>query len=218
MHIPDGLVSNSVNLATALIAAGFCAVAIARANRDLKDEQIPIFGVVTAFIFAAQMLNFPIAAGTSGHFLGAMFAAAILGPLNATLVFLLVLTVQCFCYADGGLLALGSNVLNMGVVGVFGAQGVFLLLKKVLPKTRGGWMASMFVASWFSVLAASLVCAVELGLSGIFPLDKTLLAMGSVHALIGLGEAVITTSALSLILGTRPDLVPSWKPREIVTA
>ncbi len=209
MHIPDGFLSFEVNATTAAISAACCALAVRQANRTLGERQVPMLGVAGAFIFAAQMLNFPIAGGTSGHFLGAVLAAVLLGPLNACLVMAIVLAIQCLVFADGGLTALGSNIFNMGVIGAFLGYPVFTGLRAVLPKTRGGSITAAAVASWASIVLASAACALELALSGTAPLRQALPAMTLVHAVIGIGEAIITAMVLSAVLGVRPDLLAS---------
>ena len=214
MHIPDGLVSGPINAAAFVVSAATCGLAVVRANKTLGERQIPLLGVTAAFIFAAQMLNFPIAGGTSGHFLGALLACVLLGPLNAFLVMALVLAIQCLGFADGGLTALGTNIFNMGIIGGIVSYGLFQILKSVLPKTRGGFLAAVAVAAWFSVVLASAVCALELHFSGTSPLKIALPAMTAVHVLIGLGEAIITTIVISVVLASRPDLVATWSPSQ----
>jgi len=214
MHIPDGLVSGPINAAAFVVSAATCGLAVVRANKTLGERQIPLLGVTAAFIFAAQMLNFPIAGGTSGHFLGALLACVLLGPLNAFLVMALVLAIQCLGFADGGLTALGTNIFNMGIIGGIVSYGLFQILKSVLPKTRGGFLAAVAVAAWFSVVLASAVCALELHFSGTSPLKIALPAMTAVHVLIGLGEAIITTVVISVVLASRPDLVATWSPSQ----
>jgi len=216
MHIPDGFVSGSVNAATGAAALGFCALALARADRTLGEKQVPLLGVTSAFIFAAQMLNFPVACGTSGHFLGALLAAILLGPLNACLVMTVVLVIQCLGFADGGVTALGSNVFNMGIVGGVGSYYVFRLLQAVLPRTRASFLAAAAVSAWVSVVLAALCCAVELGVSGTVPLKVAISGMVGVHALIGVGEAIITVAVASTVLGVRPDLIGAWRPVQAV--
>ncbi len=210
MHIPDGFVSGGINLTTAAISLGTCAWAVSRANKTLGEKQIPLFGVTAAFIFAAQMLNFPVAAGTSGHFLGALLAAVLLGPLNGCLLMSLVLVVQCLGFADGGLTALGTNIFNMGIVGGICGYSIFATLRSVLPSGRTGFLTSVALASWLSVVLASGLCAVELAVSGTSPFRIVLPAMMGVHAIIGIGEALIGTAALSVILTSRPDLIRAW--------
>jgi cobalt/nickel transport system permease protein len=160
------------------------------------------------------MLNFPVAAGTSGHFLGALLVAILLGPLNGFLVMAVVLVIQALLFADGGLTALGTNIFNMGVIGGLGGYGLFRLFCLALPRRRGAFVAASAVAAWLSVVLAASVCAVELALSGTSPLAVALPAMAGVHALIGVGEAIISAVVISLMLGVRPDLVTSWKPGE----
>ena len=210
MHIPDGFVSGPVNAAGYLVSAGVVGLALARANKSLEDHQVPLLGVTAAFVFAAQMVNFPVAAGTSGHFLGALLAAVLLGPLNACLVMAVVLAIQCLLFADGGLTALGVNVFNMGIVGGVFAYMVFGAIRRVLPKTTWCFLFSAGTAAWFSVVAGSAACAIELAISGTVPMRIALPAMTGVHALIGIGEAVITTVTLSAVLASRPDLVHAW--------
>lgn len=215
MHIPDGFVSGAVNAAAGAVSLGVCGLALARANRTLGEKQVPLLGVTSAFIFAAQMLNFPIAGGTSGHFLGATLAAILLGPLNACLVMAVVLVIQCLGFADGGLTALGTNLLNMGLVGALAPYGAFRLAVAMLPRTRACFLGAAAGAAWLSVVLASLCCAVELGLSGTVPLALAAPAMGGVHAVIGIGEALITAAVLSTVLAARPDLVGAWpQPQE----
>ena len=215
MHIPDGLVSVPISIATAVVSTGVGAAAVARARRTLGEKNVPILGVSAAFVFAAQMLNFPVAAGTSGHFLGALLVALLLGPLNGFLVMAVVLVIQSLLFADGGLTALGTNIFNMGIVGGLGGYGLFRLLTLTLPRRRGVFVAAAAVSAWFSVVLAASVCAVELALSGTSPLALALPAMAGVHVLIGIGEGIISAVVVSLMLGVRPDLVLSWKPQEV---
>jgi len=211
MHIPDGFVSGSVNAASGAAALGVCALALARAKRTLGEKQVPLLGVTSAFVFAAQMVNFPVAGGTSGHFLGALLAALLLGPLNACLVITVVLVIQCLGFADGGVTALGSNIFNMGIVGGLASYYVFRLLQAALPKTRVGFLAAAAMSAWLSVVLAALCCAVELGLSGTLPLKAAIFGMAGVHALIGIGEALITVTVASTVLAVRPDLIVAWQ-------
>lgn len=214
MHIPDGFVSAPISAAAFAGAAVVCGVAVARAEKTLGERQIPLVGVTAAFVFAAQMLNFPVAAGTSGHFMGAALAAILLGPLNGALVMALVVIIQCLLFADGGLTALGTNILNMGVIGGMGGYGVCRVVSALAPSSKAGFLAAAAVASWSSVVLASSACAVELGLSGTYPVGVTLPAMAGIHAAIGLGEALVTTMTLSTVLIARPDLVPGFRPQE----
>jgi len=162
-------------------------------------------GVMSAFVFAAQMLNFPIAGGTSGHFLGGVLAAALLGPCAGAIVIAVVLMVQCLIFQDGGLTALGANIFNMSFVGAVGGYFIYRALNRILGKKR--ILISVACAAWASVVSASIVCSFQLALSGTIPLRVVFPAMASVHALIGIGEAVITVLVFSFVLKVRPDLV-----------
>jgi cobalt/nickel transport system permease protein len=207
MHIPDGFLSPEVAAGTAVVAAGAVAVGLRRAGSQLDDRVVPLLGVTGAFVFAAQMLNFPVAGGTSGHFLGAALAAVLLGPWLACLVLAVVLGMQALVFADGGISALGANIFNMGVVGGLGAGLIVAAARALLPRSRTAFLGAAAVAAWAAVMAGAAACAAELALSGTIPLNTVVPAMLSVHAVIGVGEAVITVAALSAILASRPDLV-----------
>jgi cobalt/nickel transport system permease protein len=168
---------------------------------------VPLLGVTAAFVFAAQMLNFPVAGGTSGHFLGAALAAILLGPWLACLVLAVVLTAQAFVFADGGVTALGANVFNMGVAGALVVGLLFVGTRELLPKTRPVLLALSAGAAWLAVMVGATLTSLELAASGTVPLGTVLPAMLGVHAVIGIGEAVVTVAALSAVLATRPDLV-----------
>ena len=215
MHIPDGFISGPINIGTAIVSTGVGAAAVARAKKTLGDRQVPLLGISAAFVFAAQMLNFPIAGGTSGHFLGAMLVAVLLGPLNGFLVIAVVLAIQCLLFADGGLTALGTNIFNMGIVAGLGGYYLFMAVKTILPKGKTSFLSAVALGSWLSVVIASAFCALELALSGATPLRIVLPSMVGVHALIGVGEAIITTAVLTVVLGTRPDLIKTWKTKEL---
>ncbi len=208
MHIPDGFVNGPVNGIALAVAVGFCGYASRRLKRDMDEKQVPLIGVSAAFIFAAQMLNFPVAAGTSGHFLGAAFLSIILGPWAASLVMALVLLIQALGFADGGITALGSNIFNMGIVSVLVGYFTYKWLVKLLPPKRGSIMVSAAVASWLSVVSGASMVAVELAVSGTSPLVVVLSAMAGIHAVIGVGEALITVAILGTLLASRRDLVP----------
>ena len=207
MHIPDGFLSHSLNAATFMISAGACTYGVKKVNRTFGEREVPLMGVTAAFTFAAQMINFPIAGGTSGHFLGAVFSSVLLGPWAGLLIMTIVLIVQCLGFADGGLTALGSNIFNMGVIGALGGYTIFYILFTLLQKSRKGFFFALTVASWLSIVMGASAAAIELALSGTSPLNIALPAMAGIHAIIGVGEAIITAAALSLILKTRPDLV-----------
>jgi len=205
MHIPDGFLSTEVAVACAVPAAAAVSVGLSRANVDLDERRVPLLGVTAAFVFAVQMLNFPVAGGTSGHFLGAALAAILLGPWLACLVLAVVLLVQAFVFADGGITALGANVLNMGVVGALLVGGLMALARRVLPDRRGVFLAVVAAGAWLAVMAGALATSVELALSGI-PLTTVLPPMLGVHALIGVGEAVVTVAAVGAVLAGRADV------------
>jgi cobalt/nickel transport system permease protein len=207
MHIPDGFLSGGV--ATVLLLLAILAVAngLRVANAELDEARVPLLGVLAAFIFAVQMLNFPVAGGTSGHLLGATLAAVLLGPWIACLVMAVVLVTQCFAFADGGVSALGANIVNMGVLGALLAGFLIKALTPILPKSRGAFLGLVGVTSWLAVMIGAAATSAELAISGTVPLGTVLPAMFGVHALIGIGEAVITVAAVSAVLASRPDLV-----------
>lgn len=206
MHIPDGFLTANTFLPAWVISISGLIICIKKTNKMLKDKMVPLMGVMSAFIFAAQMLNFPIIGGTSGHLLGAVLAVVLLGPFAGAVVISVVLIAQCFIFQDGGLIALGANIFNMAFIGAMGGYLIYFMIFKVLHKKRG-FMFSVAVASWFSVVLASSACAFELALSGLVSLKVALPAMVSVHAIIGLGEAIITCFVLGFIAKTRPDLI-----------
>jgi len=214
MHIPDGFLSNGLNAATFVISAAACAYGVKRVNRNFGEREVPLMGVTAAFIFAAQMINFPVAGGTSGHFLGAVFSSVLLGPWASFIIMTIVLFVQCLGFADGGLTAIGSNIFNMGVIGALGGYGIFIFFFSLFQKTRKGFFTALAIASWFSIVMGASAAAIELAISGTSPFKVALLAMAGTHALIGIGEAIITTAAVSLILKTRPDLVSAYRVRQ----
>ena len=207
MHIPDGFLSGGVAAAAAVPALAAVAWGVRSADRDLDDAKVPLLGVLAAFIFAVQMLNFPVAGGTSGHFLGAALAAILLGPWLACLVMAVVLAVQAFAFADGGITALGANVLNMGVVGaVFAGFALTWAIRAVRP-SRPIALGLVGGVAWLAVMLGAALTSLELAASGTVPLGTVLPAMLGVHALIGIGEAIITVAAVNAILASRPDLV-----------
>lgn len=204
MHIPDGFVSEPLNIVTASLSS----IAIVASLWGLKRQSLhqngpkaSLIASTAALIFAAQMLNFPIGGGTSGHLLGGVLAVALLGPWGGCLALSLVLAVQALFFADGGITALGSNILNMAVVGGLFCSPLMQALRRVLPAGRTGDYASVALTSWLSVVTASSLCAVELAMSGTTPLATTLPAMAGTHALIGLGEAALTLAALVILQG-----------------
>ena len=215
MHIPDGFVSPATAAVTYVASGAAVAYAARRANATLGERQVPLMGVSAAFIFAAQMLNFTVAGGTSGHLLGGALAAILLGPWVGTLVITAVLAVQALLFQDGGLLALGANVFNMAVVGVWSGYALYTLLGRLLGEGRVAAMVRGFAAGWLSVVLAALCCAVELAISGTSSWAVALPAMGGVHALIGIGEGLITVAVLAFVAVARPDLLHRQATAEV---
>ncbi len=209
MHIPDGFIDAGTSLAAGVASAGGIGAALRRAAREMEDRQAPLAGLVAAFVFAAQMLNFPIAAGTSGHLLGGVLAAVLVGPWTGAICIALVLLVQALFFADGGLSALGLNVLNMALVGALGGYLAFRGVRALLPRRRPMVAAASAVAAWVSVVLASAAFFAEYAIGGVseVPLGAVFSAMVGIHALIGLGEAAITALTVSAVLAVRPDLV-----------
>lgn len=210
VHIPDGFLSIATVATTTVISAGGIANAVRVTGKQLKEKQVPLMGVTAAFIFVAQMLNFPIAGGTSGHFIGAALAAILLGPWAGLLIMTCVLIAQCLMFQDGGLLALGANIFNMGVVGCFTSYYVYRLIVRFWNNKRGKLVGG-FTGAWVAMVLASIACAFELYFSGTSPLKVILPAMAGIHAVIGLVEGAITVAVLSLILATRADLLETHK-------
>jgi cobalt/nickel transport system permease protein len=207
MHIPDGFLSAPVAVATGVVAVAAIAVAVKVTNRKMGEKQVPMMGVLAAFIFAAQMLNFPVAGGTSGHFLGATLAAVLVGPWATVLIMSSVLAIQSLIFQDGGLLALGANITNMGVIAVFGSYYVYKGIDSVFRHTKAATLTGAGIGAWFSVVLASLACAAELSISGTSPWAIAIPAMGGIHMVIGVGEGLITVAVLSMIMATRADLL-----------
>lgn len=204
LHIPDGFLSLIVSLICWAITALVLALAISRTNKSLGEKQVPLMGVMAAFIFAAQMINFPVAGGTSGHLLGGALAAIVLGPWAAMLVMTAVIAVQGLLFQDGGLLVMGANILNMGILTAAIGYGLY---RGTFGSSRPVKLTVAGIAAWLSVIAGALTTSLQLWLSGTSNLQTVVLAMLSVHALIGLGEALITVAALTFIFQTRPDLL-----------
>ncbi|EFE75238.1 energy-coupling factor ABC transporter permease [Streptomyces filamentosus] len=209
MHVPDGFIDAPVSVAAGVFAAGAVAVSLRGARRELDERTAPLAGLVAAFIFAVQMLNFPVAAGTSGHLMGGALAAILVGPCTAVLCLSVVLLLQGIFFADGGLTALGVNITVMGVVTVVVAYGVFRLLTGLLPRTRRSATASAFVAALVSVPASAAAFTLLYWIGGTtdIPIGKVFTAMVGVHVPIGIGEAVITALTVGAVLAVRPDLV-----------
>ena len=209
MHVPDGFLDAPTSVATGLVAAGTVAVALRGARRELDERTAPLAGLTSAFVFAVQMMNFPVGAGTSGHLIGGALTAVLVGPWTAVLCMTVVLVVQALLFADGGLTALGTNVTLMGLVAVVLGYGVFRLLVRLLPRTRTGVLAGAAAGAFVSVPAAALAFVGLFAVGGVADVSLGAVAatMGGIHLLIGLGEAAITVAVLSAVLAVRPDLV-----------
>lgn len=209
MHIPDGFINVPVSGAAVLVSASAIALALKKSRGSMEQEVAPMAGLTAVFIFAVQMLNFPVAAGTSGHLLGGALAAILVGPWVALLAMTVVLSLQAFIFADGGLSAIGLNIFNMGVITVLIGWFTFKFILRILPKKNSSVVAASAIAAFISVPISALGFVVEyaIGGSGIIDLDKVLGAMLSVHVLIGLGEAAISALTIGAVLATRSDLV-----------
>jgi cobalt/nickel transport system permease protein len=206
MHIPDGFIDGKTAVTTAALSAVGVGLALRQVRRKLARRRVPLLGLAAAFLFAAQMINFPVYGGTSGHLMGGVLVAALLGPSAAIVVLTTVLIVQCFLFADGGVLALGANVFNMAIVGAVGGYGIYRLVSHCLPGTRGQVTAIAF-AGWCSTVLAAICCAGQLAWSGTVAWPAAFTAMASVHMLIGIGEGLISALAFVAIQRVRPDLV-----------
>ena len=204
LHIPDGFLTLVISLVFWGLTIIMVGIAISKTNKSLGEKQIPLMGIMAAFIFAAQMLNFPVAGGTSGHFLGGALAAIVLGPWAGILVMTAVIALQALLFQDGGLLVMGANIFNMGLLTAIIGFGLY---RGVIGRNRGTRLAVAGVAAWLAVVASALITALQLWLSGTTRLEIVVPAMLGVHVLIGLGEALITVAALSFIERTRPDLL-----------
>lgn len=211
VHVPDGFLDPATSAATAAAAAGAVALAVRKAREELDDRTAPLAGLTAAFVFAVQMVNFPVAAGTSGHLIGGALTAVLVGPWTAVLSMTVVLLVQAVLFADGGLTALGTNVTLLGVVAVAVGYGTVRALTAVLPRTRTSLLAATGIGAFLSVPVAALTFVGLFGLGGVadVPLGTVAAAMTGVHVLIGLGEAAITVAVVGAVLAVRPDLVRS---------
>jgi cobalt/nickel transport system permease protein len=209
MHAPDGFLTAPTAIATGVMSAGAIAASLRASRPELDDDRIPLAGVTAAFVFAAQMVNFPVAAGTSGHLMGGALAAVLLGPSLGLLVVAVVVIVQAIGFADGGLTALGYNVMNMAVVTALGGWAVFRGARRLLPSTATGVSLAAGLAAAVSVVLSALAFSIQwlFGASAAVPFDRVVTAMVGVHTLIGVGEGLITAGVVAAVLAVRPDLV-----------
>ncbi|MBN1157107.1 energy-coupling factor ABC transporter permease [Candidatus Woesearchaeota archaeon] len=206
MHIPDGFLSLPVSLILYAVVFVFWVLAFRKSRKVIGEKHVPFLAVLAAAIFGAQMLNFSLIGigGTSGHLLGAVLAAVIFGPYGALIIMTLVLVIQALFFADGGIVVFGANVFNMGIIGAFTGYYIYLLLKKVMKKNIA---IPVFISAWLSVVVASFVCSLLLALSGTVSLGRAIIAMVPIHAVIGIGEGIITLGVILFIKKTRPDLL-----------
>ena len=214
MHIPDGFIDLPTSATFGVIAAAGIALSLKGARESLDEKSAPLAGLTATFIFAVQMLNFPVAAGTSGHLLGGALAAILVGPYVATLALSVVLIMQAFLFADGGLSALGLSIFNMSLLGVWVGYGAFLVARKVLPKQKTSIPIAAAFGGFVSVPVAAIGFVVQYAIGGTatYSVSTVLAGMVGTHLLIGIGEAVITSLAVSAVVASRPDLVYGWKP------
>lgn len=206
MHAPDGFFSAWLAIVGWVVVAAMVALALRNTRHQLGERQVPLMGLLAAAIFAGQMLNFTIPGGTSGHLIGGTLAAILVGPWAGMLVMTAVIAVQALLFQDGGLLVMGLNIINMGIITAFVGYFAYRLVKRLLPG-RAGIVVGAFAGAWLSLVVTAAAAAVELGLSGTSPLAVALPAMVGVHAIIGIGEGLLTVFALTFVLATRPDLV-----------
>jgi cobalt/nickel transport system permease protein len=210
MHIPDGFIDAPVSVAAGVAAIGLTAVAVKKAADELDERRAPLAGLVAAFVFAVQMLNFPVAGGTSGHLLGGVLAAVLVGPWTGAICVALVLLIQGLVFADGGLSALGLNVVNMGLIGAIGGYLVYRLVLRLLRSRLVTVAPAAGVAAFISVPLAALGFFVEFVIGGTvesISLSSVLWAILGTHLLIGIGEGMITFLVVGAVMGSRPDLV-----------
>ena len=214
MHIPDGFIDLPTSAAFGAIAAAGIALSLKGARNSLDEKSAPLAGLTATFIFAVQMLNFPVAAGTSGHLIGGALAAILVGPYVATLALSVVLIMQAFLFADGGLSALGLSIFNMSLLGVWVGYGAFVLVRKILPKQKSSVPVAAAIGAFISVPVAAIgfVAQYAIGGTATYSVSTVLAGMVGTHLLIGIGEAIITTLAVGAVIASRPDLVYGWKP------
>lgn len=207
MHIPDGFLSVVVSVILWILSVAAIAWALRRVNADMDERKLPLMGVLAAAIFAGQMLNFAVTGGTSGHLMGAAIATILLGPWAAVLVITAVVGIQALIFQDGGILSLGANIFNMGVVGVAVSYFTYRTVMRLTGGRKWGIFVGGFAAGWLSIVVAALGVALQLALSGASPANLAVPAMGAIHALIGVGEGLITVGALAFIYAARPALL-----------
>lgn len=207
LHAADRFLTVPVSIVFWAVTAAILALAVRRTNRTLDERSVPLMGVMAAFIFAAQLVNFQVVGGTSGHLLGGVLAAVLLGPWAATLVMACVVVVQALVFSDGGLVVMGANIFNMGIVGALGGYALYRALGSLLGGEDRARIPAAAIAGWTSVVAGAAMMSLQLIVSGTSPAELVLPAMLGVHALIGIGEALVTAAAVGFIAAARPDLL-----------
>ena len=215
MHIPDGFLSGAVSIALWALAILIVGYALRRVGKDLDERKVPMMGVLAACIFAGQMLNFTVAGGTSGHLMGAAIATILLGPWASIVVLTCVVSVQALIFQDGGLLALGGNIFNMAVVGTAVSFMAYRTIRRIAGDRAWGILGGGFTAGWLSIVVAALGVALQLAASGSSRANIAIPAMGGVHALIGIGEGLITAGALAFVYASRRDLLIAGGARPV---
>ncbi len=203
MHIPPGFLKPEVWIPMTAVSAAGVGYALKKVGSAVDERRTPVMGVMAAFIFAAQMVNFPVAGGTSGHLIGATLAAAIFGLWPSMVIMAAVLLVQGLLFQDGGLDALGANIFNMGIFGCLISSAAITLGRTLGPRF---FYPSVALASWLTVVGASVLCAVQLGLSETAPMQVAISAMAGIHAVIGVFEGIITVFALRFIFAVNPAI------------
>ncbi|HAR63906.1 MAG: cobalamin biosynthesis protein CbiM [Candidatus Margulisiibacteriota bacterium] len=205
MHIPDGFLDTKTILLTSTLSAGYLAYSLKKARTILDNKTVPVIGLLSAYIFAGQMINFPVLAGTSGHLIGATLATIVVGPILASIIISVVLIIQCLLFGDGGITALGANILCMGMIAVWTSYFAYKGLHAFFSKEKTAVV--LFIASWTSVVAASAICSLLLITSHTTPLLSTIIAMVGIHSLIGIGEGIITVATTNAIRKAKPELL-----------
>jgi len=217
MHIPDGFLDPRTAVASGVVAAAGLGIAIRQVKRTFPPSGIPQMGLASAFVFAAQMLNFPVVGGTSGHLIGAVLVSVLLGPGAAVIVMSSVLILQCLMFADGGITALGANVFNMAIVAPLIGFGVYQLTRRIFGSSEQIRFTAIAFASWLSTVVASIACAGQLAASGTAPWGVVLPAMAGIHMLIGVGEAIITTLVVAAVIKLSPEMIFNLDNRQTQT-
>ena len=207
MHVPDGFLSTRILVGTGLVSATGLGWAFKRARAAMHQRLVPMMGIVAAFVFAAQMVNFPVLGGTSAHILGGTMAAILMGPASAIIIISSVLIIQAL-FGDGGIFALAANIFNMGIVGVLTGYGVYRFFSRLIKGDKGIFIAAV-MAGWISVVVAALCCGVQIALSGTAPPGIVIPAMGFVHMAGGIAEGLITAFVIVFVMKTRPALIGS---------